>query len=152
MGRREDAIQYAKGLFTVAVSDADPRQIGDELKAFLALLEAQPDLRRVLASPAIASDRKLAVMRDVARLSPISSLLQHFFAVLIRHGAVGSLPDIAQDYEARLMQHLQIVSAEVTTAVPLSAGDQAALARQLAEATGKQVRVSTAVDPTLVGG
>lgn len=152
MSRRENAVQYAKGLFNVAVSDADPRQVGEELKAFAALLEAEPELRRILVSAAVPSDRKLAVLRDIARLSPTSPLLQQFFALLVRRHGFGLLPEIAEDYEKRLMQHLQIVSAEVTSAVPLSAEDRAALAKRFADATGKQVRVSTAVDPSIVGG
>ena len=152
MSSRENAIQYAKGLFGVAVTDADPRQVGDELKAFTALLEGQPELRRALVSPAIPSDRKLAILRDIARLSTTTPLLQQFFALLVRRHGFGLLPEIADDYEKRLMQHLQIVSAEVTSAVPLSAEDRAALAKRFADATGKQVRVSTAVDPALIGG
>ena len=152
MSRRDDAAQYAKGLFNVAVSDADPRQVGEDLKAFAALLGAQPELRRVLVSAAIASDRKLAVLRDLARLSPVSPVLEHFFALLVRRHGFGLLPDIAADFQTRLMQHLKVVSAEVTTAVPLSADDEAAMARRLAAATGKQVQVSTVVDPAIVGG
>jgi F-type H+-transporting ATPase subunit delta len=152
MSRRDDAAQYAKGLFNVAVGDADPRQVGEELKAFAALLEAQPELRHVLVSAAIAPDRKLAVLRDLARLSPLSPVLEHFFALLVRRHGFGLLPDIAEAFETRLMHHLKVVSAEVTTAVPLSAGDQAALAKRFADATGKQVRVSTTVDPSIVGG
>ena len=152
MSSRENAIQYAKGLFGVAVTDADPRQVGDELKAFTALLEGQPELRRALVSPAIPSDRKLAILRDIARLSSMAPLLQHFLAVLVRHAGIALLPEVGEEYDRRLMQHLQIVTAEVTTAVPLSAGDEAALSARLAEATGKQVRVATAVDPSIVGG
>jgi len=152
MSSRANAVQYAKGLFAVAVSDADPRQVGEELKAFVALVDAQPDLRRALTSPAIPADRKAAVLGDIGRLSPLSPLLQHFFALLARRGALGLLPEIVDDYDARLMHHLRIVNAEVTTAVPLSADDEAALAKRFTDATGKQVRVSTAVDPSIVGG
>ena len=152
MSRRDNATQYAKGLFVVALDGADPKQVGADLEAFVVLLEAQPELRRVLLSPAIASGRKLAVLADVARLSSMTPLAQHFLAVLVRQHGVALLPEISADYEARLRRHLRIVSAEVTTAVPLSADDEAAMARRLAAATGKQVQVSTVVDPAIVGG
>jgi len=152
MSRREDAIQYAKGLFAVAVSDADPKKVGEELDAFEALLDQAPELRRVLVNAAIPPARKQAVLAELARLSPMSPVLRQFLALIATNDAFSLLRQIAADYGVRLLQHLQIVSAEVTTAVPLPAEREAGLARRIADATGKQVRVSTAVDPALIGG
>jgi F-type H+-transporting ATPase subunit delta len=44
------------------------------------------------------------------------------------------------------------VSAEVTTAMPLPPGKVEAITRKLGEVTGKQVRVSSRVDPSIIGG
>jgi F-type H+-transporting ATPase subunit delta len=152
MSRRADAIQYAKGLFAVAVSDADPRKVGEELDAFQALLDQAPELRRVMVNAAIPPARKLAVLAELERLSPVSPVLRQFLVLLAKNDAFTLLPRVAADYGARLLLHLRIVSAEVTTAVPLPAEREAALAQRIADATGKQVRVSTAVDPALIGG
>jgi len=46
MTKRQIAAQYAKALFGVAVSDGDPRLVGDELKGFAALVAEHPELRR----------------------------------------------------------------------------------------------------------
>ncbi len=55
-------------------------------------------------------------------------------------------------YRRRLMDHLGIVHAEVTTAAALTAERQRAVEQALAAATGKRVTISTRVDPALIGG
>jgi F-type H+-transporting ATPase subunit delta len=44
------------------------------------------------------------------------------------------------------------VRAEVTTAVPLAAGRTEAIARGLAQLTGRTVTLATRVDPAILGG
>ena len=55
-------------------------------------------------------------------------------------------------YRTRLMDHLKIVRAEITTAVPLPEERLRAIQQGLTDATGQQVTVSMRVDPSLVGG
>jgi F-type H+-transporting ATPase subunit delta len=59
---------------------------------------------------------------------------------------------MAEAYRERLRQHQQIVRAEVTTAVPLTDDRRAALEKGIAAATGRQVMLTTAVDPAIIGG
>lgn len=152
MSRRADAIQYGKGLFAAAVTSGDPKKVGEELDAFGALLESAPELRRALVNPAIPPARKQAVLAELDRLSPVSPVLRQFLGLVAGYDALSLLPHIASDYRARLLHHLQIVTAEVTTAVPLPPDRHAALARRISEATGRQVRMTAATDPALIGG
>jgi F-type H+-transporting ATPase subunit delta len=62
------------------------------------------------------------------------------------------LPELEQAYQGRLMRHLRIVEAHVTTAVALTPDRADALARGLSRATGKDVRLTTVVDPAIMGG
>jgi F-type H+-transporting ATPase subunit delta len=61
-------------------------------------------------------------------------------------------PDMLDIYRQRLMEHMNVIQAEITTAAPL-AGDQAArLQERLARATGRTVTMTTKVDPAIIGG
>jgi F-type H+-transporting ATPase subunit delta len=151
MSRRANAIQYAKGLFGVAVT-GDPKKVGEELDAFEALLGQAPELRHVLVNAAIPPARKQAVLAELVRLSPVSPVLRQFLALLAGNDDFSLLPHITADYQVRLLKHLQVVTAEVTSAVPLPADRHAALGRRIREATGREVRMSTATDPALIGG
>jgi F-type H+-transporting ATPase subunit delta len=55
-------------------------------------------------------------------------------------------------YRERLMDFRKIVRAEVTTAVPLAETRLAELKQRLAQVTGREVTVTTKVDPSIVGG
>jgi len=62
------------------------------------------------------------------------------------------VPDLLDLYRERLLQHQQVVRAEITTAAPLTPDRTAQLQRQLAEITGSKVELTTRVDPTIIGG
>lgn len=152
MTKRQIAAQYAKALFGVAVTDGDPRLVGDELKGFAALVAEHPELRRLLTSAAVPTQKKRGVVSELVKHGPVSPLFREFLSLVARNDHFATFDEIVELYETRLLQHLQVVSADVSTAVPLSADHQTALARSLADLTGRQVKVSHEVDPSLIGG
>jgi F-type H+-transporting ATPase subunit delta len=152
MSSRASAFQYAKGLFSAAADTADPQPVGEELKGFAALVAGQPDLLRALTIAVVPTDRKQTIVRDLLALSPVSPIVRQFLLLLARHDRLSLLPGIVETYEARLMRRLGIETAEVTSAIPLSEAIRAEIAKILSAATGKDVRVSTRVDASIVGG
>ena len=62
------------------------------------------------------------------------------------------LPDLLETYRARLLDHQNVVRAEVTTAAPLAADRAKAIERSLAQATGRTVALTTRVAPEMIGG
>lgn len=152
MSRREDANQYAKGLFAVAAGQGAPRAAAEQLRGFLELLDAHPDLRRAMFNAAIPPDRKRRVLDELAARSPLSPLLQRFLELVASRGHLPLLPAVAEAFETRVLQHEQVVSAQVTTAVALAADRRTAIEQSLEAFAGGTVRVSTAVDPSILGG
>jgi F-type H+-transporting ATPase subunit delta len=152
MTSRAIATQYAKALFTVAQTDATPRAVFEELQAFGALTTTHADLRAALTSAAVPVQMKRAVLSEVLSLSRVSPLVREFLLILARHDHFGVYADLLAAYEQRLLQLEGVAAATVTTAVPLSAEREAALEQSLRAVTGKQVRLSAAVDPGILGG
>ena len=62
------------------------------------------------------------------------------------------LPDLVAAYRERLLEHKNIVRAEVTTAMPLPDGRAKAIEASLTKAAGRSVVLETKVDPAIVGG
>jgi F-type H+-transporting ATPase subunit delta len=152
MSSRSTAFQYAKGLFNVAVDIGDLRQVARELVSFSEQVDSHDQLRQALTSPVIPPDRKQAVVSDLLTLTPVAPLVGRFLLVLARNDHLGLLPAVAEEFDARLMEHLKIDRAEVTTAVPVDEGVRDQIAGSLSAATGREVRVTTRVDPSIVGG
>ena len=62
------------------------------------------------------------------------------------------VPELAEVYHERLMEHQQVIRAEVTTAVPISTDRVAQFEKRIAAATGRRVTMTASVDPSLIGG
>ena len=146
------AARYARALFEVAVSEADPRVVEADLASFVTLLEQHPSLRRVLWNPAIPAERKQAAVSDLAAQARHALPLAKLLALLAERDHLALLPHLLEAYRRRLMSHLGIVQAHVTTAAPLSAQRLRDVERALAHATGRQVTMTTRVDPAIIGG
>jgi F-type H+-transporting ATPase subunit delta len=62
------------------------------------------------------------------------------------------LPDLLASYRERLLDHANVVRAELTSAVELPPERAQAIERRLAELTGRSVALTTRVDASLIGG
>jgi F-type H+-transporting ATPase subunit delta len=72
--------------------------------------------------------------------------------LLAERDRLAILPGLLEAFRHRLMDHRQVVRAEITTAAPLAAPRTRAIEESLARLTGRTVTVSTRVDPALIGG
>jgi F-type H+-transporting ATPase subunit delta len=153
MTSRAAASRYAKALFEVALKESDPVQVGQDLDAFVALLANHPALERVLTNPAIPAPRKRATVEAlVARADRLTPVAGKLLVLLAERDRLTLMRDLVAAYQVRLMDHQQVVAAEVTSAVPLSEEGSAALAKRLADATARRVTLTTRVDPAIIGG
>ena len=152
MSGRASAARYARALLDVAIKEADPAQAEKDLAAFADLVAGHPDLRCALTNPAIPAAAKHRVTQDlIARLAPMAPVGKLLLMLADRDRLV-LLPDLLDVYRERLMEHQNIVRAEVTTAAPLAPGHAEQLQQRLSQVTGRTVTMTTNVDPTLVGG
>ena len=140
MTSRAAAARYARALFDVALAERqDLAQIERELTGIVTLVQGNEPLQRALFNPAIPASRKRAVLEHLLSLSPVNPILSRVLLLLADRDRLALLPDLAEAYRSRLMDHQQIVRARVTTAVALPADRVSALQQGLAEATGRQV-------------
>jgi len=153
MTNRAAATRYARALFDVVVKEGDPQRVETELSAFNALVSSNDALRRALASPTIPAARKRGVIEALlAKASPLAPALGKLLLMLADRDRLVLLPDLEDAYRERLMQHLQVLRAEVTTAVALPEDRRGTLERGLAKATGRTVTLTARVDPAIIGG
>jgi F-type H+-transporting ATPase subunit delta len=152
MSMRSSAARYARALLDVAIKESDPERAGQELAAFVDVVQRHPDLQRALANPVVSADDKRAVVQQVLdRLQP-STPAGKLILLLASRGRLVLLPDLLEVYRERLMEHRNVLRAEVTTAVALSPERASQLQRRLAAATGRVVTMTTKVDESIIGG
>ena len=152
MSTRASAARYAKALFDVAIAESTPEQAEKELVAFADLVAAHDDLRQALASPAIPAARKRAVVAQLLDRQQPSGPVRKLLLLLAERDRLELLPDLVSVYHERVMEHLKVVQAEVTTATPLEPEQAAQLQQRLGTTIGRTVTLTTRVDPSLIGG
>lgn len=152
MSMRSSAARYARALLDVAIKESDPERAGQELAAFVDLVQRHPDLQRALANPVVsAADKRAVVQQMLDRLQPTTPAGK-LILLLASRGRLVLLPDLLEVYRERLMEHRNVLRAEVTTAVALSPERASQLKQRLAAATGRVVTMTTKVDESIIGG
>lgn len=152
MTTRTVAARYARALLDVARREADPRAIENELASFVALLDGHATLKQVLTNPAIPVPKKAALVKELVNRGKVSHMVGKLLVLLAERGRLALLPDLLDEYRRRLLDFLNVVRAEVVTAVPLPGDRVEALERALAEMTGRTVAMTSRVDPGIIGG
>src|SRR3970040_955515 len=117
MSMRTSAARYARALLDVAIKEADPEEPAQDLAGFVELVHGHPELQRTLANPVVPAGAKAAVVQQILDRLRLSSPVGKLLLLLATRGRLELLPDVLAVYRERLMEHRQIVQAEVTTAV-----------------------------------
>ncbi len=153
MTNKTAALRYARALLEVGIKErADLAGIERDLAAFAGLLTDYPALAKVLLNPAVPVPRKrAAVVELTTRMSP-APIVGKLLTLLAERDRLVLLPDLLASYRDRLMDHQNVVRAELTTATPLDDHRSAEIQQQLARATGRTVTLQTRTDPALIGG
>ncbi len=149
MSEREDV--YADALLRIAKSEGHVERIENELFRFARAFETNDELRLALTDAAIPVDRREGIIEDLLG-GRANRLTTAFVSFLVTAGRGRDLPAIVDAFVARAAELRQEAVAEVRSAIPLDADQQARLAEALGRATGKRISVKVIVDPSVLGG
>jgi len=149
---RTAATRYARALLDVARKEADPQAAEADLASFVTLFQGNETLEQVLTNPAIPVQKKVALVRELVARAGLSPTVVKLLSLLAERDRLALLPDVLEEYRRRLLDYLNVVRAEVVTAVPLPGERVQALESALAEMTGRTVAMTARVDPAIIGG
>ena len=152
MSMRASAARYARALLDITIAESDPAAAETDLAAFVDLVRGHPDLQRTFANPVVTASAKRGVVQQIVDHTQPSAPVAKLLLLLATRGRLELLPDVLDVYRQRLLEHRQVVQAEVTTAAPLSPERIAELQQRLARITGRTVTMATRVDQTIIGG
>jgi len=152
MPSRASAARYARALFDVALKESDPVQIERDLAALAGLMSSNAELHAALTNPAVPVSAKRRIAEALGTRLSAAPPTRKLFLLLADRDRLGIVPDLLAIYRERLMEHQQVVRAEVTTAAPLTPERASQIEEKLAVLTGRKVDMKTSVDPTIIGG
>ena len=140
---------YAAALFQASTA-ADGAQLVAQLDT-LAGIAGDAGLRQFAADPKVSDEQVFGVVAGIAG-SDLSPKLRNLLSTVIDNGRLAVLPEIATQFRSLVNDRGGVAEAEVVSAFPLDAGQQASLAKVLEKRFGRQLKVSVTVDPSLIGG
>jgi F-type H+-transporting ATPase subunit delta len=149
---RQAVGRTARAIFDVADAKGSAAQVADDFTALAALVEEHRELHRSLTNPMVPAAAKGRVLDALSHTLAWTPITRQVLAVLADRDELSQLPGLTRALRARVMEHQRIVEAEVTTAVALDNGQAAVLAQSLSDATGREVRLTRRIDPTILGG
>jgi F-type H+-transporting ATPase subunit delta len=142
--------RYAEAAFELATRDKAVDAWQRDL-AFAAELARDERVARAADSPAVPVAERRKVVRKLLS-SRVSPLALNLALLLAERGRFAVLPDVSTEYDALVRKSRGIVAATVTTPAPLSERELAAVKKRVEQLAGAHVELSTATDPTLLGG
>lgn len=141
---------YAKAAFEHATESAELSQWSEAL-ALAAAVTSDPDMKQLLASPALDSARKAELFIDVCG-ADLNDGVKNFITILAENKRLAALPAISQAFEVMKAQKEQAIDVQVITAFELTAEQQDILTQKLKSKWQKEVSIIQQVDSSLIGG
>lgn len=139
-------------LIDSASDEAELSRVASDVEGFFDGLEKAEDLRDVLLSAVFSVEEKKAVTEDFLSGLSFLEITRRFVLLAVEMDKIRALLGSKESVLARLADAAGAVEAEVVSAVGLSEDEVRRISSALASATGKKVRVSVAVDSSMIGG
>ena len=144
--------RYASALFDLAAEQGAVTAVESDLDSLGQAITGTPDLAAVIRNPRVSRGDAARAMDAVAGVLGLSALTKNFIGVLAGNGRLSALPEIVRAFAQIAAAQRGEVTAEVTSAHPLSEDQVSALAQKLKAREGKEVKIKASVDPELLGG
>lgn len=142
---------YGGALFLLAREEGQEQTILEHLTGVCALLDENPDFIRLMEAPTLNRQKRIDILSETFG-GRVHEYLHNFMCILVENGTFRQLPDCLEEYRRRYDLLHGIIRVTAVTAVPMDETQLAALREKLAAQTGRQVELSTRVDPSTMGG
>jgi F-type H+-transporting ATPase subunit delta len=146
------SLQYANALADIALAQGAAEPAVKQLQEFGAAYAQSLELRTFLASPAVTTEVKHAVIEKITARQGSSKIIRNFLFVIADHRRTQLLPEILETFQQVIRQRQGVAEAEVSSAVELSTAQKKELAATLTKLTGKKIETKYSLNPSLLGG
>jgi F-type H+-transporting ATPase subunit delta len=146
------ALRYANAVFELAAEERAIEAVEGDFQQLKTMLRDSPELARLVRSPLFSREDQARGMEAVLAKAGTSDLTRKLVLLLAEKRRLFALAEIIRAFEELLARHRGEVAAEVTSARPLSNEETAELRRVLKDKLGREPRLTTHVDPRLLGG
>lgn len=146
------ARRYAVALADVVTKNGDAGGIQAELKEWETMMLSSTDLFEVFTNPSIQQENKEKVLENLIERAKPSRTTANFLRVLVKNGRLNDIGEINQKFASVLEERSGGVSAQITSARPLSEMQKSEIQTNLEQMTGKRISPHFTTDEAIIGG
>jgi F-type H+-transporting ATPase subunit delta len=139
---------YAKAIFALARKSDSLAAMSIGLQR-AATVVVDPQVRGLLGNPHVTAEQLTGLVNDIAKLDDNG---RNFVSLLAQNRRLGFLPEIAALFEKMKSDVENAIDVDVTAATALTPDQESRYAAALQKKLGRQVRLHTRVDGSLLGG
>ena len=143
-------LAYGEALFSLAEELGETEQVKSDIQTLLAVIDASPEYLKMLDSPALSLEERLALIDG--SLSSLNKSLINTAKLLTERRLAHTVPKVLEHFVKAYERSRGIERVEVISAIPLSESQTAKLKAKLEGITKKQIIISNTHDPALLGG
>jgi F-type H+-transporting ATPase subunit delta len=136
----------------IALAQGAAEPAAKQLHEFGAAYAQSAELRTFLASPAVSTEAKHAVIEKIVARLGASKIIRNFLFVIADHRRTQLIPEAIAAFHEVIRQRQGVAEAIVSSAVEVSAAQKKEMAATLGRLTGKKIEAKYALDPALLGG
>ncbi len=145
------AARYAQAAFEAAKDAGAVEKTLEQLSLIGRLIREHPELRQLLFNPDGEAQEKLGVLERVLK-GAWSDVVRAFIQVVVSRSRSELLPEMADAFQTLVDKDQGRLRAVVRCAHPLPEAVLSRLRKRLEHRERKEIVVTTAVDPELLGG
>lgn len=146
------AERYATAMFELAKEEDALDALEADTDALDAALKDSADLRDLIQSPVYSREQQAKGITAVAVKAGLSEISRNTLGLMASKRRLFVLPQLLAQLRTMIADEKGEVEAEVTSAQPLSDAQRDKLAETIKARVGKNIKLNTAVDESLIGG
>ncbi|MEM0949893.1 MAG: F0F1 ATP synthase subunit delta [Pseudomonadota bacterium] len=146
------ASRYATAIFELAKEGNALAALETDTATLDAALNDSAEFRELIASPVYSRDEQGSSVAAVADKAGLSGIVRNTLGLMAAKRRLFVLPQLVAELSRLIADEKGEVTAEVTSAQPLTDDQMSRLAETLKSRVGKDVKLNTAVDESLIGG
>lgn len=143
--------RYAQALLDTADSEKSVSGLLKDADTVEASLQNEA-FSQFIQNPLMSAQEQDGVVQDVAKKQKLSAAFSNLLRLLVENRRLPLLPQIIKSIRAEADRRMGILNVDIESAYPVAAAQEKQILKVLAEATGREVRASVTVNPSLIGG
>ncbi len=144
--------RYASALYELADEKGALDVVAGDLANLQKMIDDSDDFRRFIKSPILSRADQTKGINAIIEKAQLSPITKNFLGLVAKNRRLFALPGMIKGYREILAERRGQVTAEVTSASPLSDSQRMSLTDSLKKTVGKSVDILAKVDPSILGG